>query len=516
MEYKKIKWVVVAKDYNSPYFRNNLWTAAILKYRRLMDIPSPILGIVSRDNHLDYIGTWDSWQKTHEALRDKINKDYRFFDDLIDKTLKWGEEFCRWTKLNLFEADLKNSSNEKLFQLLEKFIDGQSNEYAYGTALPMLDFQKFSFVEGNLNRFLDSRAAGDKRSEYYSVFTEPAHNSFAQDQEEVLLAMMSQYYSNQNWRQDVLNMEFSEIQEKHRDFYQELEKHAEKYAWVYYVYMGPAFRVNDFYGFVQDYLRKNIDPAGKLAGLKEKKVRIKILKEQYIKELEPDKFNEYILRVAGKVVWAKPRRKDYQSQAYYHAEKLLREIARRLYITLDQVRSLPYELIGRALKGEEVDLNIANEIRKKHACLPEGDGVVDLIGAEVDEFVTNFVKEDEEEISGDITEFKGVSACAGRVKGVVKVINLPDEMAKMEYGNILVSVGTMPSLVPAMKKAAAIITNEGGLTCHAAIVSRELNIPCVVGTKIATGVLQDGDVVEIDAGKGEIKILKKSGLAKKR
>jgi len=66
---------------------------------------------------------------------------------------------------------------------------------------------------------------------------------------------------------------------------------------------------------------------------------------------------------------------------------------------------------------------------------------------------------------------------------------------------------TRPEHIVAMKKAKAIVTNEGGITCHAAIVSRELGIPCIIGTKIATKVLKDGDLVEVDAGQGIVKIL---------
>ena len=83
-------------------------------------------------------------------------------------------------------------------------------------------------------------------------------------------------------------------------------------------------------------------------------------------------------------------------------------------------------------------------------------------------------------------------------------------MNKMNKGDILVSIATDPDIVPAMKKAAAIVTEQGGVTSHAAIVSRELRIPCVIGTKIATKVLKDNDLVEVDATKGIIKILKKS------
>ena len=78
-------------------------------------------------------------------------------------------------------------------------------------------------------------------------------------------------------------------------------------------------------------------------------------------------------------------------------------------------------------------------------------------------------------------------------------------MGKMEQGDIMLSHTTFPALVPAMKKAAAIITEDGGITCHAAIVARELQTPCVVGCKNATYILKDGDMVEVDANKGIVK-----------
>ena len=78
-------------------------------------------------------------------------------------------------------------------------------------------------------------------------------------------------------------------------------------------------------------------------------------------------------------------------------------------------------------------------------------------------------------------------------------------MPKMKQGDVLVSPATNPNLVPAMKKAAAIITEDGGITCHAAIVARELQTPCVVGCKNAIAILKDGDRVEVDANKGIVK-----------
>ena len=69
---------------------------------------------------------------------------------------------------------------------------------------------------------------------------------------------------------------------------------------------------------------------------------------------------------------------------------------------------------------------------------------------------------------------------------------------------------TRPDYIVAMKKAGAIVTNEGGITCHAAIVSRELGIPCVIGTKHATKILKNGDFIEVDADNGIIRILERA------
>jgi phosphohistidine swiveling domain-containing protein len=106
-------------------------------------------------------------------------------------------------------------------------------------------------------------------------------------------------------------------------------------------------------------------------------------------------------------------------------------------------------------------------------------------------------------------EVKGQVAYQGIVHGRVKIIKKAHETNKVKEGDILVTQMTFPSYVLAMKRAAAFITDEGGITCHAAIIAREMKKPCIIGTKIATKVLHDGDFVEVDANKGVVKILKK-------
>jgi len=99
---------------------------------------------------------------------------------------------------------------------------------------------------------------------------------------------------------------------------------------------------------------------------------------------------------------------------------------------------------------------------------------------------------------------EGLPASPGIITGIVKVVPEIDDIVKVNSGDLLVTKMTSPSWVPVMKKTSGIITNEGGVTCHAAIVSRELGIPCVVGTMSATEELKDGMQVTIDGFNGKV------------
>jgi phosphohistidine swiveling domain-containing protein len=104
---------------------------------------------------------------------------------------------------------------------------------------------------------------------------------------------------------------------------------------------------------------------------------------------------------------------------------------------------------------------------------------------------------------------RGITGYKGSVKGPVVVIHNSFEgisnMKKITEGCILVTENTNPDIVPYLGKVKAIVVEETGLLSHAAIVSREFNIPCVIGTKIATKIFKDGDIVEVDANKGIVR-----------
>lgn len=130
----------------------------------------------------------------------------------------------------------------------------------------------------------------------------------------------------------------------------------------------------------------------------------------------------------------------------------------------------------------------------------EGDRIFMLQSRPVTTLQEGTVEEGEE-IERTIIA-KGLGASPGMAAGTVKIISSTDELDKVQEGDILVTVMTTPDMVPAMKRANGIITDEGGVTCHAAIVSRELGIPCVVGTGDITKILTENSMVTLDGKKG--------------
>lgn len=149
------------------------------------------------------------------------------------------------------------------------------------------------------------------------------------------------------------------------------------------------------------------------------------------------------------------------------------------------------------------------EQRWQHAvAVAQGSGEYEmLLESTASEYLQERLKVEEAQ-QQDVIE--GQVAQGGIVRGTVKLVFGPQHLSKVNTDDILVSTATSPQLLPAMKRAAAFITDVGGVTSHAAIVSRELKKPCIVGTRIATQILRDGDEVEVDADNGVVKILKKN------
>jgi len=184
---------------------------------------------------------------------------------------------------------------------------------------------------------------------------------------------------------------------------------------------------------------------------------------------------------------------------------LLDHLSRKFGISAKELSWYSFGEIERLVKNATKLTSLELEARKKYRVMVQLDGNMEMFyGKSEFEKIKKLI-----EVSRlkPVTQLTGFTASRGLVQGRVKIVNGVNDIEKVLIGDILVATNTSPDLVMAIKRCIGIITDYGGITSHAAIISREFGIPCIVGTDIATQVLKDGNIVELDANKGVVRIL---------
>jgi len=203
--------------------------------------------------------------------------------------------------------------------------------------------------------------------------------------------------------------------------------------------------------------------------------------------------------------WQDDRKKSTYWYINY-GSVLIEEIGKRKGLSLHEIKYLtPAEIKVLETKPKTPTEEYKKEIQqrtKESGFIDINQECVCVIGEELEQLKDAVLQSED---YSQIKEFKGLCASPGVARGKVKIVKSATEVGKVEKGDILVAIMTRPDYVTGMKKAAAIVTEEGGVTCHAAIVSRELKIPCIIGTKIATKALKEGQMVEVDATNGVVR-----------
>ncbi len=223
--------------------------------------------------------------------------------------------------------------------------------------------------------------------------------------------------------------------------------------------------------------------------------------------LKPSASEKKMLDMAPYFIFFKDYRDDLRRFHAYSWSFLFNEIEKKYNIKRDNIGYFAVDEIEQFLKKGKFDTQLAN-LRKK-ACIITASGsglnmkVINGIPRKYQHIINGIEKQKQEKI------VKGVTAFPGVVKGTVKIIRSVHDIKRFNKNKILVANTTHPIYLPAMKKAAAFVTNEGGVISHAAIIAREIKKPCIVGTKNATKILEDGDLVEVDANKGLVRKINK-------
>lgn len=409
----------------------------------------------------------------------------------------------------LKEKDFSGYSDEQLSSAFEKLYSLFADMNVYGCIVNYSDFDH-NMLSNRLLSVLEGKNAGLSDgvsvAEAFGLLTTSVEKSVLQQQDEDFFSLLSAVSENPELGKLFAENDTAGIGSKlasHPEFQKQLAEHVGKYDWMQFHYDGPTL-LNEHYflELLKAELAQGTDAKQKLEELKSKPVLLAEKQKLISKELGLSEKEEYWFAVARSFSFLKSQRKDAVFYAQRCAEGLLAEISGRLGVSVKQLKHLTHDELLRALELHAVDGSLL-EKRFESCILVSSSGREEvLIGEKALEY--SKLVEQKKDVEG-VNELKGTPACTGFARGIVKLVAKAEDMAKMKKGDILISPATNPNLVPAMKKAAAIVTDEGGITCHAAIVSRELGIPCVVGTKIVTRAFKDGDLVEVDAVKGIIR-----------
>lgn len=370
------------------------------------------------------------------------------------------------------EGNLSHYSEEELLQLLHAF--GIARGYNVGTAHFIESFSLA--LEHTIRHRLKESSSGKKLNQDYSVITAPTTQSFLSKKEQLL------------W--EIKHAHGEEKQEKVKQF-------LSQFYWLNSGYTGSTPFT------VQAVLNASME----VSAPSELRVdEINSQKEALFEEYHFSEEEMHLIRMIEFVTDWQDERKAKILRGIYGLQRMLNEVSTRFGIPLI---TLEY------FATHEISLELLRSGKMESITLQRRKGCIG-----VEQRPTPMVLEHEEyslfqkmhaKTYEEIEILCGTCASMGSASGTVRVLTTLDSISKMQEGEILVAPMTRPEYVPAMKKAAAIITDEGGITSHASIVSREMGKPCIIGTKNATKVLRDGDFVEVKASHGQIIVLRKKG-----
>ncbi len=284
-----------------------------------------------------------------------------------------------------------------------------------------------------------------------------------------------------------------------------LRRHASRFSWILNGYHGTRPATIKFFS---NRLQKFVKDKEILKHYHHLQNYFRVTNRRFaaiVKKYNLDQEIVKYARLAQQASFIQDRRKALSWQATDYIVEMYKNLAKLLDFSLEQSLYILWDEFDIAIRNRK---NMLKEIveRQKACRLQIWSDRTTILTKNTNKIFSLFEKEYAKPSGHSI---RGTVAYPGKVTGEIQAVLSGREINNFKSGRILVSLMTSPDYISAMKKAKAIITDDGGLTCHAAIVARELKKPCIVGTRNATRLLRSGDLVEVDANQGTVKIIKK-------
>lgn len=439
-------------------------------FQRMLGTGMPISLYVSRGQALDFYYLEEDRKRFTDFMKKRLQSDEPFLRFLLSDYKKMFEPHLEFLK-SLQKKDLTALPNEQLWEYFSEFKKSLNDYVGIMSLIVHIEKPIEEAVLHALRKADSSRIDSDA----LTVFSLTEKN----------------YLAREEWAlYQIFLLPQSEQQKA-------LQAHTKRFSYIpMYDYDYEPYPAKHFQKRLEEI---RLDNGKKIVERHAQFEKNKIAFEKLIKKLKLSESDELVLAGMHFLFNQKDERSHFRSWDSFFGQKLYAEIGKRTsYPLQDLMMMLDSEIRTAMLENRKTEL----AERKKEMILTVDREKPELLtGQKMRDFLAKNLAEEKKR------EITGLSVSPGVVKGIARIILHTSELSKVTQGDIMVTPMTRPDFVTMMKKCAAIVTDEGGVLCHAAIVSRELLIPCVVGTKSATTTIKDGDTIEVDAIKGIVRIL---------
>ncbi len=460
------------------------------------------LCFINNDQGQWYLGN-DQIERVRNWVLEEARKDSPKVSELYQQWKKNWEKYLQLSA-KLQRIKLEKLSKKKLYALFEEF---HCRYVVAGSVAYIADAFMSTGTEDWLETLIMQELTkvgvpNTERAKKVRILTSPVHLSFTLEAEYQLLKTAHGITARFAGKAPSLKT----VRKEAPYLGKELQKLEQKFHWIQNNYYNVHYlTAEEFYDEICHLIQeaaKNKTTIHQLLSRREQELqRVRKEKEELLNSLALSPFMKNLVETATLFSKWKDVRKSGVYIGMYHYDRFLAEVARRTGYNKKQLNFLVFDEIKEVLlDNRKRDADIAKREKQCFFAVTTKDYFI-AGGEEAKPYFTlNAPSENR-----SVTELKGVVACMGYARGRVRIIRKTEEMKQFQTGEILVTNQTTPEFVPVMKKAAAIITEQGGITSHAAVVARELGKPCIIGTKIATTALLNGEVVEVDANNGVVR-----------
>ncbi len=529
----KRTWLLAEDIPNMCPFFSKIWLECFVKqfaepggraYERVVAI--------YRDYHICfYYDEYDA-HAVAEHLVKKMAEDPGFMEEVNRQIITTSDALKMFSE-HLPDARLESLSDDQVWSFYAKHEELHTQYYQWGWIPPAADMFGGQLTEYGKRLLHQVGVAEERLNEVLSLLTQPTRPSLLKEEQDALarIGCLVQADPNQLVIFKDLFRKLKEEDVKLFGLYEHTPKYEEHFEGMvralvdrvrpdvlkavrdhYATYFYTRFLFTEEQGTYsfEHYLKSlvrlvNADPdlAATLRREAEQMEMVVIERKRCLESLSLSKDQVRFFDAWGEFMVTKIYRRFAQLFALYRMVPVIEDIGRRLGLTIKEVKFMTTQEIHAALFDRRLDVEAVRARVSLSAYYADATGGAFYSG----KMAKRIAKEIESPAQALTQEIRGQCGCPGVVSGIVRIVNIHEDMSKVSVGDILVSISTQPDLIPAMKKAAGFVTDQGGVTSHAAIVAREMNKPCVIGTKHASKVLKDGMKVEVDANKGVVRVL---------